>query len=124
MEFTILIVLIVIVCILLSLIVLIQKPKGGGLSAQFGGVGNQIFGVSRATDFVEKATWGLAAALMVLCLLSAGFLDKNVARNTESADGAKNAAPAATTSELSDMEKENKKNGTTTNLPGIPPMKP
>jgi preprotein translocase subunit SecG len=59
---------IIIVCVLLSFIVLIQNPKGGGVSAAFGGVSNQILGAGRSTDVVEKFTWYFAIALLVLCL--------------------------------------------------------
>ena len=62
-------VLIIIVCILLILIVLVQNSKGGGLSSSFSS-SNQIMGVRKTSDFLEKATWGLAGALLVLCLLS------------------------------------------------------
>jgi preprotein translocase subunit SecG len=68
---TIIIIVTIIVAILLGVVVLIQNPKGGGLSAGFGGVGNQIFGAQRSTDVVEKATWYLAIAVFVLCLGSA-----------------------------------------------------
>jgi preprotein translocase subunit SecG len=47
----------IIASILLGLVVLIQNPKGGGLNSQMGGIGNQIFGASKSTDVVEKATW-------------------------------------------------------------------
>jgi len=60
----------VIVAVLLALVVLVQNPKGGGLATGFQGVA-QVGGVQRTTDFLEKATWYLAAALFVLCLLSA-----------------------------------------------------
>lgn len=62
-------VLIVIVCILTTLIVLVQNSKGGGLAANFSS-SNQIMGVRRTTDFLEKATWTLGAALIVLSLLA------------------------------------------------------
>ena|ERR1700722_2827219 len=62
----------VIVCILLILVVLIQDSKGGGLSSSFGG-SNQILGVRRTTDFLEKATWVLAIALLVFSLASSFF---------------------------------------------------
>lgn len=53
-------------------IVLVQNPKGGGLGASFGGVSsNQLGGAKNAADFLEKATWGLAIALLVFSLLSA-----------------------------------------------------
>lgn len=69
-------VLIVIVCVLLSIAVLIQNPKGGGLTSTFGGVGQQILGARRSTDMIEKATWTLAVLLLVFSLFSAFFIDK------------------------------------------------
>lgn len=62
-------VLIIITCILLLLVVLVQNPKGGGLSATFGG-GNQVMGVKKTADFLEKATWYLAIALLFFSLMS------------------------------------------------------
>lgn len=62
----------VICCVLLILVVLVQDSKGGGLSSSFGG-SNQILGVRQTTDFLEKATWFLAIALLVFSLLSAYF---------------------------------------------------
>ncbi len=68
-------VLLLIVCTLLILIVLVQNPKGGGLSSSFG-QGNSVMGVRKTTDFLEKATWTLAIALLVISLL-AGFAIPN-----------------------------------------------
>jgi preprotein translocase subunit SecG len=62
-------VLISIVCILLVLIVLVQNSKGGGLASNFA-ASNQFMGVRRTTDFLEKATWTLAGALLVFSLLA------------------------------------------------------
>ena len=62
-------ILIFIVSLLLMGIVLIQNSKGGGLAAGFSS-SNQIIGVQRTTDFLEKGTWILAVALLCLCLLS------------------------------------------------------
>ena len=62
-------VLILIVCALLILVVLVQNSKGGGLASGFAS-NNQIMGVRRTSDFIEKATWGLAAALLVLSLFA------------------------------------------------------
>ena len=59
-------IIILIVCGLLALVVLAQNPKGGGLAAGFTGA-QQIGGVQRTADFLEKGTWTLAGALMVLC---------------------------------------------------------
>ncbi len=65
-------IIILIVCGLLALVVLAQNPKGGGLAAGFTGA-QQIGGVQRTADFLEKGTWTLAGALMVLCLVSASL---------------------------------------------------
>ncbi len=62
-------ILIIIVCILLILIVLVQNSKGGGLASNFSAA-NQIMGVRRSSDFLEKATWTLASALLALSLLA------------------------------------------------------
>jgi preprotein translocase subunit SecG len=62
-----LVILVVIVCALLGLIVLIQNPKGGGLSSNFSS-SSQLMGVQKTGDFLEKGTWVLAIALMVLAL--------------------------------------------------------
>jgi len=59
---------VVIVCILMVLIVLVQNSKGGGLAANFQS-SNQFMGVRRTTDFLEKATWTLAVALMLFSII-------------------------------------------------------
>ncbi|MCA1764306.1 MAG: preprotein translocase subunit SecG [Cryomorphaceae bacterium] len=69
-------VLILLVCVFLALIVLIQNPKGGGLDSSLSGA-NQIGGVKRTADFLEKSTWSLAILLFVLCLVSAGMQNQN-----------------------------------------------
>lgn len=55
-------ILIVLACILLITVVFVQNPKGGGLSNDFGA--QQIGGVQRTTDFVEKATWVLSIVIV------------------------------------------------------------
>jgi len=70
-------ILILVVCILLALIILVQNPKGGGLAAGFTGA-SQIGGVQRTADFLEKATWTLVVALVVLSLLSTGLTTSTV----------------------------------------------
>lgn len=67
-------VLIALVCVLLMGAVLIQNPKGGGVDSTFGGSqANQMFGAAKSTDFIEKITWYLAAALFILCILTTLF---------------------------------------------------
>lgn len=66
--YTFLVIVAIVVCVLLGLMILIQNPKGGGLSSGFSG-SNNIMGVQRTGDFLEKGTWVLAITLMVLALL-------------------------------------------------------
>ncbi len=68
-------VLIIIVAILLILIVLVQNSKGGGLASNFSS-SNQVMGVRKTTDFLEKATWTLAVSLVVLSILSSMAIPK------------------------------------------------
>lgn len=63
-------ILIILVCILLVLVILVQNSKGGGIQSQFGAA-TQIMGVKRGTEFIEKATWGLAITLILLSILMA-----------------------------------------------------
>ena len=60
-------VIILIACVALILFVLVQNPKGGGLNSEFGSA-VQLGGAKRATDILEKGTWGLAIAIAVICL--------------------------------------------------------
>ena len=68
--YTLFVILIVIAAILMIGIVLIQESKGGGLSSSFANY-NQIGGVRKTTDFVEKATWGLALAMVLFSVVCA-----------------------------------------------------
>ena len=72
--YTFLIILIVIAAILMVGIVMIQESKGGGLAADYSN-NNQILGAPKTTNFIEKATWGLAAVMIVLSVISVAFLD-------------------------------------------------
>ena len=73
-------ILILITCALLLLVILVQNPKGGGLSSTFGD-GNQFMGVKKTSDFLEKSTWTLALALVVLTLLSNFAINRTDVRN-------------------------------------------
>ena len=66
-------ILIFLAALLLILIVLVQNSKGGGLSSGFSS-SNQVMGVRKTTDFLEKATWTLALSVALLCIVSAGFI--------------------------------------------------
>ena len=64
-------ILIVIVAFLLVVIIMVQNPKGGGLSSSFCGWGTQqLGGVKKTSDFLDKSTWALATLLLALILLS------------------------------------------------------
>jgi len=70
-------VLVLIVCILMILIVLVQNSKGGGLAASFQ-ASNQYMGVRKTTDFLEKATWTLAVALMLFSIIGSLSIPRGV----------------------------------------------
>ena len=65
--------LIVVAALLMCFVVLIQNSKGGGLASSFAS-SNQIMGVSKTTDFIEKLTWGLAAFMVVISIACAYVL--------------------------------------------------
>ena len=77
-------VLIIVVCIFMVLIVLVQNSKGGGLASNFAG-SNQIMGVRKTADFLEKATWTLAISLLVLSLLASLTMPKGKINESRSA---------------------------------------
>ena len=68
------IILIIIASVVLSLIVLVQNPKGGGLAGNIAGFSNQFMGVKQTTDVLEKGTWVFAAVIAILCLTSTFFI--------------------------------------------------
>jgi len=73
-------ILIVIASVLLILLVLVQNSKGGGLAAGFSS-SNQIMGVRKTTDFLEKATWSLVAFVIVLSVATVAVNKKEVVAN-------------------------------------------
>lgn len=79
--YTLLITLMVIAAVLMCLIVLIQNSKGGGLASGFSS-SNQIMGVRKTTDFLEKATWGLAVFMMVVSISTAYVLPRSAASDS------------------------------------------
>ncbi len=92
-------ILIFLASILLVGVVLIQKSKGGGLAASASNY-NQFMGVRKTTDFVEKATWGLAIFICVLSIASA-FI---ASRSTGTKD---NGAPDITNMKTTTPKQEN-----------------
>ena len=87
-------ILIIIASVVLGLIVLIQNPKGGGLSASLGGFSNQLMGVKQTTDVLEKGTWLFAAIVGLLCILSPVFIPKGGSSENDSfRQGVTNSTP-------------------------------
>jgi preprotein translocase subunit SecG len=70
-------ILIMITCGLLTLVVMIQNSKGGGLASNFSG-SNQFLGVRKTADFLEKSTWTMAIVLLVLSLFSVVVIPRNI----------------------------------------------
>ena len=70
--YSLLTILIVILAVILILIVLVQNSKGGGLAANFAST-NQIMGVRKTTDFLEKTTWTLIGIIVFLCVMATAF---------------------------------------------------
>lgn len=88
-------IIIVVASVLLTLVVLVQNSKGGGLAANFA-AGNQAFGVRQTADILEKATWTLAVVIIVLCILATAFVSSRKATTggSELIQQIENAAPA------------------------------
>ncbi len=110
-------VLIVIASAALGFIVLVQNPKGGGLSGNVGGFSNQLMGVKQTTDVLEKGTWLFSTIIAVLALTSTLFLkggssgavDTSIIQKvntTTSAPAAPSAVPANTTTAKPDSGKK------------------
>lgn len=70
-------ILIILVSIVISFFILIQNPKGGGLSGSIAGFSTQFMGVKQTTDVLEKGTWVLAIIIALLSLFSAAFFNSS-----------------------------------------------
>lgn len=93
-QFTIFLVLITIVSFLLIVVIMVQNPKGGGLSSTLGGT-QAMGGVQNTTNFLDKSTWTLGTILIALILLSSlSFSDVNRGTITDESDVPATSAPA------------------------------
>jgi len=96
-TFSIFLVLITIVCFLLIVVIMVQNPKGGGLSSTISGT-QMLGGVQKTTDFLDKSTWTLATILIALILLSSlsftGSLSDTDSKLIEKSEAPASAAPA------------------------------
>ncbi|MBF0963955.1 MAG: preprotein translocase subunit SecG, partial [Alloprevotella sp.] len=86
------VILAVITAVLLAIVVLIQESKGGGLASNVSSA-NSVLGVRKTTDFVEKATWTLAALLVVFSVATSFFVHQNT-DSTFDVTNIKTTAPA------------------------------
>ena len=86
-------ILIVIAAILLTLLVLVQNSKGGGLAAGFTS-GNQVMGAPKTADFLEKATWTLIGLIVAFCIAAVGFNSGRQSVENESAIQVEETTPA------------------------------
>ena len=91
--------LIILVSVLMCLIVLIQNSKGGGLAAGFAS-SNQIMGVRKTTDFLEKATWTLAGLMVVISIVAAYALPTREVVDSFDAQAVQTYETAAENAEL------------------------
>ena len=91
------IILIIIACVVLSLIILVQNPKGGGLAGNVAGFSNQFMGVKQTTDVLEKGTWIFAGVIAVLCITSTLFISgaRGVDRTQNLGNGVTNTQQTA-----------------------------
>jgi preprotein translocase subunit SecG len=89
------VILIVIASVVLGLIVLIQNPKGGGLSGSIAGFSNQFMGVKQTTDVLEKGTWVFAGVVGLLCLFSAFFISSSGSQSNVDSKASGAQVPAA-----------------------------
>jgi preprotein translocase subunit SecG len=89
------VILIIIASVILGLIVLIQNPKGGGLSGSFGGFSNQLMGVKQTTDVLEKGTWIFAAVVGALSLFSFFFIPSGAISATQTNRAGDATVPAS-----------------------------
>ncbi|RWX03779.1 preprotein translocase subunit SecG [Flavobacterium cerinum] len=93
-NFSIFLVLITIVSFLLVVVIMVQNPKGGGLSSSLGGT-QMMGGVQKTTDFLDKSTWTLASILIVLILASSLSFSTGLSGDSQLID--ESAVPAQTT---------------------------
>ena len=68
-------ILVIIACFLQILIVLVQNSKGGGLAANFTSAG-QTMGIRKTADFLEKSTWTLAAAILIMSVVATATIPR------------------------------------------------
>lgn len=88
-------VIILLACAILAFFILIQNPKGGGLTGTFGSMSSQVMGVKQSTDVMEKGTWTMISIIAGICIISVMFFQKPVGGDNSSSKAAQQkSAPA------------------------------
>ena len=90
--FTVLTVLVLLASVLITLIVLLQNGKGGGLASNFV-AGNQTFGVRQTADILEKITWGLVGFIFLVSVVTS-FTMSNKVKDVDLTEKIEIEAPA------------------------------
>ncbi len=90
--FTILVVAVILASVLLTIVVLLQNGKGGGLASNFA-AGNQTFGVRQTADILEKITWGLVAFVFVISVVTTFTADNTGKSEMDITDRIENSVP-------------------------------
>ena len=87
-------ILILIACVILAFFILIQNPKGGGLSGTFGSMSSAVMGVKQSTDIMEKGSWVMISVIAGLCIVSVMFLQKPQVMDNNGKSMQQKSAPA------------------------------
>ncbi len=90
---TLIAIVILLACVVLAFFILVQNPKGGGLSGTFGSVGTQVMGVKQSGDVMEKGTWTTMGIIAALAIISVMFFSSPRER-VQSNQPARSSAPA------------------------------
>src|SRR5438874_8810814 len=92
---TLITILIILASGMLAFFILIQAPKGGGLTGNFGSLSTQVMGVKQSTDVMEKGTWTSMGIIAGLCIITVMFIDRPAAGVEKSSSKQKSSAPAS-----------------------------
>jgi len=87
-------ILIIIACVVLAFFILVQSPKGGGLTGNFGTMSTQVMGVKQSSDVMEKGTWASIGIIAVLCIVVVMFVDKPLGMQKQAPAKQEQKAPA------------------------------
>ncbi len=92
---TLITIIIILACAVLAFFILVQAPKGGGLTGNFGSLSTQVMGVKQSTDIMEKGTWSAMGVIAALCVITVMFIDKPARVEAPAKGKAQSGAPAS-----------------------------